>query len=164
MIIVEGIDRVGKTTLVNLLRERTGLPILNDKYYYIGKEDVRENKRVNTEKIQSVINFARDISDRFIVDRLHWSELVYGEVDRGYANLDVLNLENELVELGAKIILVTPTDLDMSSKEHGKDLSNHESLFTKLFEESNLDKFKCNYKSLDKAVEWVISDEKYNVL
>lgn len=159
MIIVEGIDRVGKTTLVNLLKEKTGLPVLNDSYLY-ETSDMRKDKRVNTEKIKTIVNVARDVSDKFIVDRLHWSEMIYGYFDRGYDNVvSVLELEEELIKLGAKIILVVPTDIKESSKQHGSDLSQHANMFEAIFDDSKMDKFKCNYNTLSDAVRWVIKNE-----
>lgn len=158
MIIVEGIDRVGKTTLVNLLKEKTGLPVLDDLYLYETK-DMRKDKRVNVEKIKTIVNFARDVSDKFIVDRLHWSEMIYGYCDRGYDNVvPVLDVEDELVKVGAKIILVVPTDIESSSKQHGKDLSKHAELFEAVFDDSKMKKFKCDYNTLSDAVRWVMNN------
>lgn len=158
MIIVEGIDRVGKTTLVNLLKEKTGWPVLNDTYLY-ETEDMRKDKRVNIEKIKTIANFARDVNDKFIVDRLHWSEMIYGFCDRGYDNvIPVLDVEDELVKVGAKIILVVPTDIESSSKQHGKDLSKHTELFEVMFDDSKMKKFKCDYNTLSDAVRWAMNN------
>ena len=158
MIIVEGIDRVGKTTLVNLLKEKTGWPVLDDSYLY-ETEDMRKDKRVNVEKIKTIVNFARDVSDKFIVDRLHWSEMIYGYCDRGYDNVvPVLDIEDELVKVGAKIILVVPTDIESSSKQHGKDLSKHVKIFEAVFDDSKMKKFRCDYNTLSDAVRWVMNN------
>lgn len=158
MIIVEGIDRVGKTTLVNLLKEKTGWPVLDDSYLY-ETEDMRKDKRVNVEKIKTIVNFARDVSDKFIVDRLHWSEMIYGYCDRGYDNVvPVLDVEDELVKVGAKIILVVPTDIESSSKQHGKDLSKHAKIFEAVFDDSKMKKFRCDYNTLSDAVRWVMNN------
>ena len=159
MIIVEGIDRVGKTTLVNLLKEKTGWPVLDDSYLY-ETEDMRKDKRVNIEKIKTIANFARDVNDKFIVDRLHWSEMIYGYCDRGDDNVvPVLDVEDEFVKAGAKIILVVPTDIEISSKQHGKDLRKHAELFECMFDDSKMKKFKCDYNTLSDAVRWVIENE-----
>lgn len=159
MIIVEGIDRVGKTTLVNLLKEKTGMPVLNDTYLY-EERNMRRDKRVNIEKVKTIVNFARQVSDKFIVDRLHWTEMIYGYCDRGYDNVvPVLDIEKELIELGTKIILVVPTDLEESSRQHGNDLSKHARIFEVIFENSNMNKFKCDYNTLNDAVRWVIENE-----
>lgn len=159
MIIVEGIDRVGKTTLVNLLKESTNIPVLNDTYLY-ETSNMREDKRVNVEKIKTIVNFARDVSDKFIVDRLHWSEMIYGCCDRKYNNvIPVLDIEEELIKLGAKIILVVPTDLEESTRQHGNDLSEHSRLFDVMFDGSKMKKFKCDYNTLSDAVRWVIENE-----
>lgn len=158
MIIVEGIDRVGKTTLVNLLKESTGLPVLTDNYTY-NIPGMRSDSRVNMEKIQTIINVARDVGGNFILDRLHWSEYVYGLFDRGYNNYNgVMVLENQLVDLDAKIILVTPTDIEESNRQHGKALDKHSAVFNSLFITTKLKKFKCNYNTLNDAVDWVVDD------
>lgn len=162
MIIVEGIDRVGKTTLINKIHEELGIPIVGDTYLYDTK-DMRDSARVNTEKIVTMLNFAKNVDDNFIVDRLHWSEYVYGICDRGYVNIDVFELEKKLIDIDAKIILVQPTDVEESSRQHGKSLSKHLGLFNGLFEESQMDKFKCDYNTLSDAVEWVKEHEKHNI-
>ena len=156
MIIVEGIDRVGKTTLVNLIKEKTGLPVLTDNYM-LEFSDMRSNSRVNMEKIQTIINVARDVNKDFIVDRLHWSEFVYGLLDRGYVHKDeIMLLEKQLVDLDSRIILVTSTDIKESSRQHGKDLAKHSKLFDDLFINTKLKSFRCNYDSLGDAVDWVV--------
>lgn len=159
IVIVEGIDRVGKTTLVNLLKEKTGLPVLADNYMY-EHSHMRNDSRVNMEKIQTIINMARDVGGDFILDRLHWSEYVYGIFDRGYENYeDVMMLEEQLVKLGAKIILVEPTNISESSRQHGKPLRQYRKVFNYLYMNTKLDKFICNYSTLNDAVDWVVENE-----
>lgn len=156
LIIIEGIDRVGKTTLANMLHKKINFPI----YKHIGKRnlDAIDNEHETDEYLQ-MLEICRLSDSNIIFDRLHWTDFVYGSLQRHYdftaalSNKD--NVERLLLEQNAAIIFVKSVSVKDSSYRHGKDLSRHEKLFEFLYNESNLDKFQCDYKSLDKAVNWV---------
>ena len=151
IIVVEGIDRVGKTTLCNKLKEELSIPIFKN-------ERISEERTIATEMelTNQVINFFDCVNCNVILDRFFYSEFVYGLVDRGYYNNDILKFDTKLSNSNALFILIEPTDIVKSSTEHGKDLSLHKVLFDYCFDKSNIkNKIKANYNNLDDVVAWV---------
>lgn len=159
IIIVEGIDRIGKTTLCNLLSSTYKIPI----YRHIGERDLNAiSNNTETEKLLQISEICR-LSDAFIIfDRFYFSDYVYGRVERGYdiykadRNFKTIDdfIANDLKD--AILILVSPTDINKSSQEHGRDLNKHDALFNYLYERSAItNKFNCNYNTLQKAIEFV---------
>lgn len=159
LIIVEGIDRVGKTTLINLIHKKINFPI----YRHIGERDFNKiDNEVETDKFMQILEICKLSESNIIFDRFHWSDFVYGCLQRNYDEVNaVINksvVEDFLQELHAVIILVKPTDIVSSSKQHGIDLTKHEQLFEHVFDNSSLNKFACTYENLDDAVNWVCSE------
>lgn len=175
IIIVEGIDRVGKTTLVNKIADSCQIKPFVDSYLQfsflqlekddnhkissIGFKHVYSNREdiiANTEKINSLINFFEQYSDKIdniLLDRFHLSEYVYGGVDRNYLSTEVFNLFDErLAKLGAIIIYVEPTDLEWSSKQHGCNLKEHLDFFEYALGKSKCEIIRCNFNTLDDVV------------
>lgn len=155
ILIVEGIDRVGKSTLVEKLKKMVGFyPYHNDTNF---KVDIMDNDN-ETDKLLKMLLIC-DASDPLIVfDRFHWTDYVYGTLERGYNNYKAVSnlklLESELKKRDARIIFVVPTDIESSSKQHGKDLSIHQEVFEALFNLTKLKKCCCDYNGIDHAVEW----------
>lgn len=151
-IVIEGIDRVGKTTLCNKLKEELGLNVL--------KFDIPKAEESLKDTIYGYIKMLIDLANRdalketYVIDRFNWTEIVYGCIERGYINKNVMDLEQEMKK-HFLMILVKPTDVVMSSKNHGKDLSLHNILFNVIFEFSTLKKFSCDYNTLENAVNFV---------
>lgn len=156
IIIVEGIDRVGKTTLVNRIHMETNYPV----YRHVGDRDfTKVQNEVETDKFLQLIEMCKITHSTVIFDRFHWSDFVYGSVQRHYDFTTALKnkdkIESVLKEQGAIIILVCPTDIERSSYEHGIDLHRHEHLFQFAFSESKIDKFICTYETINEAALWV---------
>jgi hypothetical protein len=151
IIIVEGIDRVGKTTLCEKLRKSLGFKI-----YKREPSDFEFSKMDNmneTDKILQILKICELSECNIIFDRLHLTDYVYGIIERSYdvekASKNIEWIENKLLTLDTELIIIEPTDIVRSSKEHGKDLSQYAKLFDICFEESNLNKIKCNYNSIN---------------
>ena len=159
VVIVEGIDRVGKTTLCNMLKEKLGYPVF--------KEDVRDFKGANMQyanfcSMASIINMCKCLNANIIFDRFFATEYVYGLIERGYS-LQTADMINEsIVELLNDIqcvfVYVRPTDVLASSKEHGKNLEKHDKLFFELFNSelikgSKMLKIDCDFNSLSFVAE-----------
>lgn len=75
-IIIEGLDKTGKTTLAKFLHEKTGMPI---KKFCNPKPD----EDPSVEYAEFVIS-----AQPCIVDRMHLSEMAYGPVLRGESTVD----------------------------------------------------------------------------
>ena len=169
IIIVEGIDRVGKTTLVNKIVRELGFIKYHHMELYdkINSVDHEVTEIVETEKILSTLSAlitlkGKDIN--IIFDRFHISEYVYGSIERGYKNESISKFDKMLAELGATLILVKPTDIESSSKQHGKNLKEYSSLFNECVENSLIsDKIVCNYNNLNNVVLRLKEDMKHDL-
>lgn len=161
VIIVEGIDRVGKTTLCNMLSESLGYPIF--------KEDVRDFKDANMQyanlcSMTSIVNMCKCLNANIIFDRFFATEYVYGLIERDYS-LQTADMVNESIvkllnDIQCVFIYVRPTDVSISSKKHGKNLEEHDKLFVKLFnselmKKSKMLKIDCDFYSLNMIVEMI---------
>lgn len=147
IIIIEGIDRVGKTTLCNELKNNLPNALI------FKDERMNELERLsNYQKLEpamssmnTIINMYEQFKDNcnedvtFVLDRFHATEYVYGVLERNYFPaiakdyFDVI--ERRLEQLDYLFIFVEPTDLNKSSTEHGKELKMHQKVFSSLFEQ-----------------------------
>lgn len=159
IIIVEGIDRVGKSTLCNQLSSKFKIPI----YQHVGDRDLNKIiSNTETEKNLQLLEICRLTNAFIIFDRLQFTEYVYGVAQRNYQEKEAMeNFEktdkfivNNLAD--AILILVSPTDINRSSEEHGRDLSKHNILFDSLYKKSGIkNKFNCTYENLQEAIDFV---------
>lgn len=148
IIVVEGIDRVGKTTLCNKIVNKFAEDDIN-----VFKDSTMDELKnvasyqkleMATSSMNTIINmyeqiFANDCIDSHIVlDRFHATEYVYGTlernsfVDKAKEYFDAI--EKRLEEQDYFFILVKPTNIKESSKQHGKNLEMHEKVFEALFD------------------------------
>lgn len=161
IIIVEGIDRVGKTTLCNMLHKEINLPI----YKHVGEFKYNDANNDNwTDNLLQMLEICRLTHSFMIFDRFHLSDYIYGVLQRNYdikkAKHNFLLIEKflEKVSRNVILILVLPTNIEKSSKEHGKDLSKHEEMFEELFRQSKIkNKYRVTYNTLSEAVAFVKS-------
>lgn len=149
IIIVEGIDRVGKTTLINMIAKEFGYSIMHGIPY----EGRKRTKEIGAEAGYATLSALKLFkNDYVIIDRFHLSELVYGLVDRGYCNNEMHNIDAMLSELNSLLICVRPTNIKKSSEKHGSDLSHHKLLFDFYFENSKMNKICTNFEELDSTI------------
>ena len=158
IIIVEGIDRVGKTTLCNKLQEELNIPV------YKNKGIIQYNKMDNTEetdKMLKLIDLCNLTNSSIIFDRFYLSDFVYGILERNY-NIDIAidnfrKVDDLLSEIdNVFLIYVLPTDIENSSKQHGKDLRVHDGEFYDLFRNSKIkNKWQVTYNTLNEAVMFI---------
>lgn len=157
IIVVEGIDRVGKTTLINKLVKECGFKLFkHDEFSYPYQNmdnDNETDKMYQLLKMIKLINRDADI----IFDRFAWSDYVYGIVSRNYykgsAQVNLKAIEILLNDLNALTIYVGPTDIRRSEREHGSSLQEHLVLFNEIFDKTVLrDIYVCNYDTIDQVV------------
>lgn len=156
IVIVEGIDRVGKTTLVNRIKKATGFAV------YHNNTDFRLDRMDNDNETDKMLKMLQvyDIGKPGIIfDRFHWTDFVYGCLQRDYSFTKALENKDKIEAVlrmqKAVIVLVKPTDIGESSLQHGRDLLRHERLFEFLFDESKLNKISCTYNTIGDAQKWV---------
>ena len=83
IVVVEGIDRVGKTTLVNKL-VKAGFISLKDEFV-LSKTLIDDFSSYSIGKCDSFVAIAKKLDaegKNIVIDRLHLTELVYGEFIR----------------------------------------------------------------------------------
>lgn len=181
VIIVEGIDRVGKTTLCEMIEERYRDSIDFRRF----RDDTRYihnhlNREVNTEKINTLQNLLEaGLIDNVILDRYHITEFVYGAIERSYKNVDMYDIDKRLAELDKKdtvdedeidpgmsfdghehndvvLIYVVPVDIKMSSTEHGYNLERHLKWYNDFYDNTLIkNKIKVDYESLGLALDFI---------
>lgn len=155
IIIVEGIDRVGKSTLCNKLSETLNIPIF--KYSGLISNDKKRND-YETDKLLLTLEAFNCSKQSVIFDRFHLTDYVYGRLERNYkhkkANFNFEIIEHELNKIGnVHLIYVIPTDIHYSSCEHRKNLLIHNELFNNVFENSIIEnKYKIDYNGIDNLV------------
>lgn len=154
VIIVEGIDRVGKTTLCNKINKEINFPIYKHVGNFVYSRMDNENE---TDKMIQLLQLCKITNSTIVFDRFHFTDYVYGVLERNYnvliASHNVEEIEEFLKEIKAILIYVSPTDVLKSSIEHGSNLEKHDKMFEELFEESKIEhKFRCDYNSLDEAL------------
>lgn len=184
VIIIEGIDRVGKTTLSEMIEERykdfMDFRRFRDDTRYIHNH---LNREVNTEKINTLQNLLEaGLIDNIILDRYHITEFVYGAIERSYKNVDMYDIDKRLAELDRKdtpeedgedvidpgmsfdghehndvvLIYVVPVDIKMSSGEHGYNLERHLKWYNDFYDNTLIkNKIKVDYETLGEALEFI---------
>lgn len=153
IVIVEGIDRVGKTTLCNKFVEH-GFKLFKDSYF----EGMEITKDIALEKLNTSLRFLEIFkNENIVIDRFHITEFVYGALERNYTSSEVEFIDKELALLDAVLILVNPVnaeDLDRASRGHGKDLTIYNSIFNTFYKVSSIKrKHICDFNSIDFIVE-----------
>ena len=101
------------------------------------------------------------------MDRLHLTELVYGLLERSAKNVNIVSILDKIIAVKLKpiLVLVQPTDIEMSCEKHGKDLHGHDRLFNKALEcFTYIDrKFITNFNELDSVVKKILDEKSLEV-
>ena len=121
ILIVEGANRAGKSTMIGMLQklaENSGVEFI----LYNARINNNEHAGITPEGMyayaKSVISdlLKEDTNEKLIVfDRFYISEFVYGEAFRGYTNMHMLKVDGFLDLMDAKILYMK------SDFEHGED-------------------------------------------
>lgn len=173
VIILEGIDRVGKTTLANRIAEEIGGQVFKAERVEDRFCTLKENNAISygycMGQVQLFNNtYANDKDRHIIIDRFHWTEYVYTKIqrDRDLDSFYMRNIDAEMLKnkQGYLMILMMPIDIRKCSRMHGSDLTRHQNLFTGIYETSSLLKYKCTYITDDFAIDTVhkFIEGKYN--
>ena len=123
VIIIEGLDRTGKTTLANELSKRFNIPIYKKDREELG-ETFEEDELINLgDSIATVKLFNSELfkGRHVILDRFHWSEYVFNMVDRNACleekYLDLVHEEMNNNPSNYVVIHMHPTNLLRCVKE-----------------------------------------------
>ena len=155
VIIVEGIDRVGKTTLVEKICQELGYQRFRDDFRYMTDENPYGNVQVNTEKINTLMNLIEQgLVDNVVLDRFHFTEKVYGLYDRDYDNVSMVDIDKRLGKLNNVVLIwVQATNVVRSSNEHGSSLLMHERGMCAFYNHSQIVcKVRTKYDGFDNVI------------
>ena len=161
IVVVEGIDRVGKTTLVNKLVD-AGFVNLKDEF--VLKEVFFSNfSDYSLGKCDSFVALAKRLQSEgknVVIDRLHITEIVYGSTVRKQSNIKgCFAIDMELANMGALLCYVKPTDINLSNElAGGIDQTERHELFEHYVKISQMRKVICDYTFLDEVAEYIIND------
>ena len=144
IIIVEGIDRVGKTTLCNKLSKTLNIPI--HKYNGIVPYGKMKNKQ-EPNAMLGLSQLVEETKTDIIFDRFHLTDYIYGVLERAYNEKKAYkNMKLIFERLGlyslvdsVLLILVRPSNIKKSSKEDGRDLQLYSAMFDEAYEAAQAD-------------------------
>lgn len=141
IIVVEGIDRVGKTTLCNMLKEVFGdkAKMFKDDFANFMQSCTNNEKSIAAySSMNSIIGLSNSLGyddEVLILDRFHATEFVYGIIEREANEIESLQRFNEIekklemLEKDYLYVYIKPTNVTLSSKLHGSDLQKHDEEF-----------------------------------
>lgn len=148
IIIVEGIDKVGKSILCQTIKDKLQCCTFSENRDNI---DFSHLKAGQVTKQQHLLLNKLCFDKTYLFDRFHISEAVYGFLRRNYdkeTNLKLFDsIDKRLANMCALLIYVKPTSLALSEKEHGSPLYKDLTLFDEFVALSRLPKIICNYNS-----------------
>ena len=159
IVVVEGIDRVGKTTLVKKLVQ-AGFIDLKDEF--VLKHPFFTNfSDYSLGKCDSFVAIAKKLNDEgknVVIDRLHITEIVYGKTLRQETRLDgCMGLDMVLANMGAMLCYIRPADIKLSNELAGEDQTKRSDLFDHYVKLSSMRKIVCDYDSIDEMADFILS-------
>lgn len=151
IVILEGIDRVGKTTIRDMLAKEHMFQSLKDETVHSlgSKVDYPSYVQGGIHGITlGIENFAHGLD--VVIDRFHFTEWVYGITERGYAPNYTWEIDKRLAEAGVKLILMLPESIDAANERSAEkrqmadrppvDLTLHQELMEVAFRRSMMGK------------------------
>lgn len=160
IVVIEGIDRVGKTTLANKLVD-AGFIYLKDEFV-IKQASFVNFADYSLGKCDSFVAIAKKLHEEgknVVIDRLHITELVYGNSIRFTANNEgCYALDMELANLGAILCYVKPTDIKLSNELAEVDQTKRNELFEVYTKLSSMRKISCDFNTLDETAAYFINE------
>ena len=147
IVVVEGIDRVGKTTLVKKL---VNAGFIDMKDEFILKHKFFENfSDYSLGKCDSFVAIAKKLNDEgknVVIDRLHITEMVYGKSLRHETRIEgCFALDMELANMGAILCYIRPTSIRISNELAGVDQTERNELFEHYVNMSSMRKVKGDF-------------------
>lgn len=157
IIVVEGIDRVGKTTIANMIQSSMSIePYLKFGLFKHDESFIRYDQMDSdneADKMSQLLTIADTFNNNIMFDRFHLSDFVYGVINRGYkfsnAYSNMLSIDNRLSQMQSVLVYVRPVNLKRSSGEHGSSLEMHHRLMEAAFEDSFMNKIAVDYSVVE---------------
>ena len=157
IVVVEGIDRVGKTTLVNKL-VKAGFINLKDEF--IINEFVEKFDDYSIGKCESFVQAAKNLEEQghnVVIDRLHLTEYVYGTIrNRGVNEQAVWAMDMILTNLDAILCYVRPSNIEISNNEAGINQEKYDEMFEFATKLSSIRRVVTDYNNLYEAFDKIM--------
>ena len=160
IVIVEGIDRVGKTTFIDRFVEKN--PDFKRFKHKPSDFDYNDMDNKNeTDKMLQLLEMVKLLDGKVIFDRFHFSNMVYGFLDRNYDPFEAMkfcdDIEQRIIKLfgpeNVVVVMLFPEDIEKSSKEHGKDLTPYQHGMEAMSLDTILPVMVASYETIDAAIE-----------
>ena len=159
ILLVEGIDRVGKSTLCDKLSKATGVVVFranSTQFVRNSSKDVYNE----ADKAYKLYKLAYDTGSDVIFDRMHLSDAVYATSRRMYdweSSIDVFNRIDEIAcQYGVNILYIKPDEqggLSRCEKMAGERLGQELKLFDCVYDMSICDKVCIHTSDIDDAID-----------
>lgn len=162
IVIVEGIDRVGKTTLCNMLHSKFGFINFKDDWNIVSLIHPLANF-ICIGKLDTAISLLRMLDKQgfnVVIDRFHLTELVYGAIERRQFSTDeILQIDNELALMNTMLVYVKSTDIEDTNTRANKDLSKHDLMFDELVQSSCIHKkYTTDFDDFTSALHYIVTE------
>lgn len=156
IVIVEGIDRVGKTTFIDKMCNERKMIRLKDRNVCSESYADSDFSSFSLGKLDTSVSFLEQLTEQgfdVIVDRLHLTELVYGKTkNRDVCQSKIYELDKILSTQECILVYVQPTDLKWSSEQAGEDETQLDRQFNFEYNLTNIESFYTNFNNLDETV------------
>lgn len=165
IVIVEGIDRVGKSTFCRELSKDTHWLVYkhdNKQFNYKLMDNTNEtDKMLQLLDLYDSLNEQLAVGSGVIFDRFHFSDFAYGcntrkDYNESVAFDNFVSIEKRLLEMKETVVLVLMYDSKgtmRASIEHGSNLDEIDKSMRRLYETSKLRKMMVEYKDIFKAID-----------
>lgn len=163
IVVLEGVNRTGKTTICDLLCSVHGFVVV--KPFSIRELNVLARFGYSSEEVRafvygslytSVKTFGKLSDVNAVFDRFHISEAVHGALDRGCKrDRDMIQIDQMLSAIGAKLVLMDDCIGDLNDR-NGRDVSELSFFFDQFFINSAMDKMRYNLSDpVGQLVRWL---------
>lgn len=152
ILILEGPNKVGKTTIAKQIEQDFGFTYFRDRQFNKIKPELIEY--VTYFMAISQLNLLKTLKENIIVDRFHATEWVYGNINRNYSNYKMWDIDRELAVMNAKLLYMTDS-IENINERNGKDMSRYCKEFDYFFMLCKIDKLKANLNEKEKIYKWI---------
>ena len=118
--LIEGLDRLGKSSLAKNIEEELGYYHLRIHY---GKPPIRNAREYQFDLNDQMFKLLETPELNIIIDRAHLGETVYAPLARGYDGDYVFDMEREYNTEDVRLILLY-ADVDFVVKDDGKSINS----------------------------------------
>ena len=155
VIILEGVNKTGKTTFSKLLQEKGFKYFKNKSVEFILQSNKIDKYSFFNGELLGMANMLKYMNENIVIDRFHFTEFAYGFVDRNYLSDYVMHIDKMLNAIGVKLIYMDDK-IEFINERVGRDLSVYKLAMELIYNVSSIDKIKHSlYGPTEKLFEWI---------